>query len=320
MFAVRTYNNISAKGLAVFPDKNFAINTNIDEKAHAILLRSYLLNADEVDKQVKIVARAGIGVNNIPVDELTKKGIVVVNTPGANANAVKELVIAAMIMAKRHLSPAWLYAQDLQTSSEEIKQKVEMGKKQFSGEELVSSTLGIIGLGSIGVQVANAGLSLGMNVIGYDPQISIKNSWQLSAAVKQAQSLNEVLCASNILTVHIPLNSNTKHLLKKEQLAHLPKNAILLNFARDEIIEKSAIKQGLDNGQLAHYFCDFPDPYWHSMSKVITFPHLGASTQEAEANCAYMAAKQIVDYLQYGTINNSVNMPSIQLGPVHKYH
>ena len=296
MFTVRTYNNISAKGLAVFSDEKFTINAQVHDGDQAILLRSHALKVEEVGKQVKIVARAGIGVDNIPVDELTKKGIVVVNTPGANANAVKELVIAAMIMAKRHLSPAWLYAQDLQASSEKIKQKVEVGKKQFSGQELVSATLGVIGLGSIGVQVANAGLSLGMDVIGYDPQISIKNSWQLSASVKQAQSLNEVLGASNILSIHVPLNANTQHLLKKEQLECLPKGAVLLNFAREEVIDKSTIKQCIENEQLAHYICDFPDHYWYSLAKVSTFPHLGASTQEAATNCAYRAAKQIVDY------------------------
>lgn len=317
MSFIRTYNNIAEKGLDVFTQKKFHINLKETEQDEAILLRSYNLPIESVGNQVKIVARAGIGINNLPVDALTKRGVVVVNTPGANANAVKELVLAVMIMGKRHLSPACLFAKELQLNNNDIKNQVEAGKKQFSGAELVSSTLGVIGLGSIGVQVANSALALGMSVVGYDPNISIKNSWQLSAGVKQAQSLNEVLAASNVLTVHVPLNENTRELLTHEHLQCLPQGAMLLNFARDEIISKSAIKQCLESNHLARYLCDFPDPCWSSYHQVTTFPHLGASTEEAEANCAYMAATQIVDYLQTGTIRNSVNLPDMHLDPVN---
>jgi D-3-phosphoglycerate dehydrogenase len=312
MHRIRTYNAISPIGLARLPREQFEVGPHVEEP-EGILLRSAHLAPEDIPPSVQAVARAGVGTNNIPVADLTARGVPVFNTPGANANAVKELVLAGMLLAARNIIPAWDFAHSLAGDDEAVNQAVEAGKKQFAGFELPGRTLGVIGLGAIGVQVANAALALGMRVIGYDPAITVRHAWQLSANVEQATSLEDLFRRADVLTLHVPLNDGTRHLVNAERLALLKPAPVLLNFARGEIVDEQAVLAALDDGRLRAYVCDFPSAALNANPKVVALPHLGASTGEAEENCAVMAAEALRDFILDGTIRNSVNFPEARL-------
>lgn len=312
MHRIRTYNAISPIGLARLPREQFEVGPHVEEP-EGILLRSAHLAPEDIPPSVQAVARAGVGTNNIPVADLTARGVPVFNTPGANANAVKELVLAGMLLAARNIIPAWDFAHSLAGDDEAVNQAVEAGKKQFAGFELPGRTLGVIGLGAIGVQVANAALALGMRVIGYDPAITVRHAWQLSANVEQATSLEDLFRRADVLTLHVPLNDGTRHLVNAERLALLKPAPVLLNFARGEIVVEQAVLAALDDGRLRAYVCDFPSAALNANPKVVALPHLGASTGEAEENCAVMAAEALRDFILDGTIRNSVNFPEARL-------
>ncbi len=254
---------------------------------------------------------AGAGVNNIPVPQMTAKGVCVFNAPGANANAVKELVIAGMLLAARNICPAWDYARNLQGTDAELSKQVESGKKKFVGIELPNRTLGVIGLGAIGVKVANAARALGMRVIGYDPHITVSNAWQLSSQVEQVLSVNEMAAQADFITLHVPLNNDTRHLINAQFLKNSRSELTLLNFSREGVVDEEALYEALQAGKLRTYVCDFPTNRLKDHPRVIMLPHLGASTGEAEENCAIMVADQVRDYLENGTIHNSVNFPEM---------
>lgn len=307
-FRVRTLNAISGKGLARFPDDRYEVGGSVEDP-HALLLRSALLHDSAVPGSVLAVARAGAGTNNIPVTSLTERGIPVFNTPGANANAVKELVLASLFIASRHLIPAARFAHTLTGDDDAIARAVEAGKKKFVGFELPGRTLGVIGLGAIGVQVANASLGLGLKVIGYDPAISVEHAWHLSADVKRANSIEDVFRKADILTVHVPLIDSTRGLVSTQRIALMKDTAVLLNFARAEIVDTAAVVAALDEGTLGGYVCDFPSTAVHKHPRCISLPHLGASTKEAERNCAMMAVDSLRGFLEDGQVHNSVNFP-----------
>jgi D-3-phosphoglycerate dehydrogenase len=267
----------------------------------------------EIAESVKAVARAGAGVNNIPVDALASCGIPVFNAPGANANAVKELVVSGMLLAARNLCPAWEYVRELEGDGAELSKKVEAGKKQFVGYELPSRTLGVLGLGAIGVQVANTALSLGMRVIGFDPQMTVQRAWELSSGVEQARSLDDLVSRCDMLTVHVPLVEETKNLINAERIALMPAGSVIVNFSRGGIVADDAVIIALDDGHLSAYVTDFPDWALIGHEKVIALPHLGASTNEAESNCAVMVADSLRNYLENGIIKNSVNFPDADI-------
>jgi D-3-phosphoglycerate dehydrogenase (EC 1.1.1.95) len=259
------------------------------------------------------IGRAGAGVNNIPVDKMSEQGVVVFNAPGANANAVKELVMAGMLMSIRNLGAAWDFARGLNGTDEEIHKAVEAGKKNFVGFELPGRTLGVIGLGAIGVRVANAAKALGMRVIGFDPGISIERAWELSPEVHQASSVDEVLAKADFVSFHVPLIDATRNLINAERLAFMKENVVVLNFAREGIVDEAAMVAALDAGKAHAYVSDFPSNLTKNHPRCLTFPHLGASTGEAEDNCAIMVADQIKDYLENGNIRNSVNFPEVRM-------
>lgn len=308
---IQTLNAISKLGLDKLPD-SYDVGSDI-ENPDGVLVRSADLHSTVLPDSVLAVARAGAGTNNIPVAELSKRGIVVFNTPGANANAVKELVIAGMLLAARNLVPAAAFAQGLTGTDSEINQATEKGKKAFVGFELPGRTLGVIGLGAIGVQVANAARGLGMRVLGFDPQITIRHAWQLSSDVERAATLEDVFSGADMITVHVPLVEGTKGLVNADRLALLKPGSVLLNFSRAGIVEESAVLAAIANGTLSSYVCDFPSEALLGKDKVVALPHLGASTNEAEDNCAVMAANQLAAYLDDGVIHNSVNFPEASL-------
>ncbi len=312
MYKIRTLNNISAAGLERFPLGCYEIASEI-QQPDAIMLRSFKMHEMEVPESLKAIGRAGAGVNNIPVDKMSKLGIPVFNAPGANANAVKELVIAGMLLACRNISQAWDFARNLSGSDEEIHKAVEQGKKNYVGYELPGKTLGVIGLGAIGVEVANAALLLGMNVIGYDPAITVERAWQLSSEVSQASSVEHLLAESDFVTFHVPLIDATKDLINETRIKNMKDGAVVLNFARDGIVNDQAMVEALDSGKLYAYACDFPSNLIKDHARVITLPHLGASTQQAEDNCAIMIATQLREYLETGNIRNSVNFPTVKM-------
>lgn len=312
MYKVLTFNNISVAGLERLPRDRYEIASEI-QHPDAVLLRSHKLHNWPVPDTLLAIGRAGAGVNNIPVEDMNKRGIVVFNAPGANANAVKELVLAGMFLAARNICPAWDYVRQIKASPEEMEQQVEAGKKRFAGFELPGRTLGVIGLGNIGVRVANAAEALGMRVIGYDPNITVNNAWQLSAQVEQIMSVGELLSQADFVTVHVPMLDATRHLINAERLAKAKSGLTLLNFARAGIIDEQAALAALNANQLHAYVCDFPSPALQGHQKVIALPHLGASTKEAEDNCAMMVADQIRDYLEHGTVKNSVNFPEMDV-------
>lgn len=311
-FIIKTYNTISPLGLNILSDAGFTVDPKASNP-DAILLRSHVLDINDVPPSVKVIARAGAGVNNVPVADLSKRGIPVLNTPGANANAVKELTLAALLLSARHICNAWAYTQTLTGDKAAFNSMVEKDKSQFKGIELQGRTLGVIGLGAIGVKVANAARAIGMNVIAYDPHISVKHAWDLSSSVKPAQRLSEVLAAAEFISIHVPLVPETKNLFNAAVFADIQPNSILLNFSRQEIVDESAVLSALDNNQLRYYVSDFPSPGLQNHKKAITLPHLGASTVEAEDNCAVMAAEQIRDFLEYGHIINAVNFPHVEM-------
>lgn len=307
-FRILTLNNISSKGLERLPGERYEVASGLD-RPDAVLLRSADMHKMDLPKTVLAVARAGAGTNNIPVAALTARGIPVFNTPGANANAVKELVIASLLVAARNIGAAWQFARAQTGDDAAIDAAVEKGKKNFVGIELPGRTLGVIGLGAIGVEVANTALALGMKVLGYDPQITVQRAWTLSANVQQALSLEDLFARSDAVTVHVPLNDATRGLVNASRLALMPKGAIVLNFARGPIVDSAAVLAALDAGQLRAYVCDFPSNALKDHPRVTTLPHLGASTGEAEENCAVMAVEQLRDFLENGNIRNSVNFP-----------
>ena len=307
-FRIRTLNAISGAGLSRLPDDLYEVGGSVEEP-DALLVRSAKLHDTPIEDSVLAVARAGAGTNNIPVDRLTERGVPVFNTPGANANAVKELVLAGLFIASRNLIPAARFAHTLEGDDEAIASAVEAGKKRFVGFELPGRTLGILGLGAVGVQVANAALGLGLKVIGYDPAISVEHAWHLSADVKRATSIEEVFKKADILTIHVPLIEATRGLVSTQRIALMKDRAVILNFARAEIVDTEAIVAALDEGELGGYVCDFPSTLVHKHRKCISLPHLGASTKEAERNCAIMAVDSLRGFLEDGQVHNSVNFP-----------
>ncbi len=309
---IQILNNISETGLARLPDEHYMLSEN-ETSPEGILLRSQNLHGMDIPASLLAIGRAGAGVNNIPVDKMTESGVVVFNAPGANANAVKELVIAGMLMGCRNLVAAHEYVAGLEGDDGQIHKQVEAGKKQFAGFELPGRTLGVVGLGAIGVKIANAARALGMHVVGFDPRISIKHAWALSSDVQPVENIDELLAQSDFITFHVPLIDSTRNLINPESLKKMKDQAIILNFARDGIVNDKAVCEALDSGKLYAYVCDFPSNQLKAHPRVISLPHLGASTKEAEVNCAVMVAEQLKDYLENGTITNAVNMPDIKL-------
>ncbi|MCO6411244.1 MAG: phosphoglycerate dehydrogenase [Thiogranum sp.] len=312
MYKILTLNNISVAGLERLPRDRYEIASEI-QHPDAILLRSFNMHNMEIPPSVRAIGRAGAGVNNIPVDAMSKRGIPVFNAPGANANAVKELVLAGMLMGARNLCQGWRFARELKGDDAEISRQVEAGKKQFAGMELPGRTLGVIGLGAIGVQVANAAHALGMHVIGYDPEITVQSAWQMSSDVEQATGVEDLLARSDFVTFHVPLVDATRHMINAERLRSMKDNVVILNFARNGIVDDEAVVKALDAGKVYAYICDFPSNLLKEHPRVITLPHLGASTREAEDNCAIMVADEIRDYLENGNVRNSVNFPKVYM-------
>jgi len=310
MFKIQTLNNISVKGLDRLPRDKYEIASEF-KSPDGILLRSFKMHDMEIPPSLKAVGRAGAGVNNIPVEKLSKMGIPVFNAPGANANAVKELVIAGMLLASRNICQAWDFARQLEGTDEEINKAVEAGKKNFGGFELPGRTLGVVGLGAIGRRVANSAASLGMNVIGYDPGITVEGAWKLSSEVEKARGIDDLLSKVDYVTFHVPLVEGTRNLINAERLRIMKKGVVILNFARAGIIDDQAVSGAIKEGQVYAYVCDFPSNLLKNHDRVITLPHLGASTVEAEDNCAIMVADQVKSYLEEGNIINSVNFPEV---------
>lgn len=318
MFKIRTLNNISQAGLDILPDTRYSVAD--DESApDAIILRSFKMHDMEIPATLKAVGRAGAGVNNIPIDKLAGMGIPVFNAPGANANAVKELVLSGLLLASRNLFDAIDYTNNLQGEDDELSKLVEAGKKKYAGSELPGKTVGVVGLGAIGRMVANACLDLGMNVIGYDPALTVEGAWQLSSKVKRIDSVDKMLPQVDFLTVHVPLIDATRDMVNSDNVKLMKKGATVLNLARGGIINDDAVCNALDDGHLHAYVTDFPNNRTKQCAKVIGLPHLGASTAEAEDNCAIMVANQLIDFLENGNIVNSVNFPNAQLARGSEY-
>jgi len=309
---ILTFNQISAQGLHRFPAARYNVGKHV-ENPDAIVLRSHDLNAEAIPASVKAIGRAGAGTNNIPVAAMSRRGVPVFNAPGANANAVKELVLAALLLSARNLIPAVRYVDALDASLPDLEARVEDGKKQFAGVELPQRTLGIVGLGAIGSLVADTAIKLGMKVIGFDPEITVDAAWRLPSSVRRAHSIEEVLKAAEFVTLHVPLLPVTRHLIDAKRLAGARQGLVLLNFARDAIVDEDAIVAALRAGQLKSYLCDFPSATLLGEPKVVALPHLGASTAEAEENCAIMVVDQVRDYLEDGTIRNAVNFPNVEM-------
>lgn len=311
-YRILTLNNISSRGLERLPRERYDVGSDIREP-HGILVRSADMHEMEVPGSVLGVGRAGAGVNNIPVAALSLRGIPVFNAPGANANAVKELVLAGLLLGARNICQAWAFTQSLSGDDQAIDEAVEKGKKKFVGFELPGRTLGVVGLGAVGVEVANAALGLGMKVLGYDPLITVQRAWQLSSNVEQALSLDDLFARSDAITVHVPLNADTRGLVNAARLKLMKKGGVVLNFARAPIVDDAAAIAALDSGHLNAYICDFPNNALKRHPKVVTLPHLGASTGEAEENCAVMVVDTLRDFLENGNIRHSVNFPEVAL-------
>ncbi len=308
---IKTLNAISKQGLSRLPD-DYVVDNDVADP-DAILVRSSDMHALEIPASVLAVGRAGAGTNNIPIKAMSDKGIVVFNTPGANANAVKELVLCGMLMGVRNVVPAANFVAGLQGDEETLHKRVEAEKKQFVGHELSGSTLGIVGLGAIGSLLAEAALALGMKVIGIDPEITVDAAWRLPSQVKRATSIEELLKHADFVSLHVPLLPATRDLINAERVKVMKRGAVLLNFAREGIVDNQAVVDGLNAGRLHAYICDFPSNVLRQHPRAIAIPHLGASTEEAEENCAMMVADQVTDYLQNGNIRNSVNFPGITM-------
>lgn len=312
MYKIQTLNNISPVGLERLPGENYQVGDDVGE-ADAILVRSTKMHDMDVPSTLRAIGRAGAGVNNIPVDKMSGLGIPVFNAPGANANAVKELVVAGMLLACRNICQAWDFARGLEGDDAAIHKAVEAGKKNFGGFELPGRTLGVVGLGAIGVKVANVAVKLGMKVVGYDPSITVQSAWKLSSEVQQAHDINDLYARSDFLTFHVPLIDATKNILNPGSVGKMRDNVVVMNFARDGVVDEKAVMDGIDSGKVYTYVCDFPSNIVKGHSRVIALPHLGASTREAEENCAIMVADQVKDYLENGNIHNSVNFPEVNM-------
>lgn len=308
MYKIRTLNSISESGLNILPKENFIISNQMDNP-DGIILRSFDMHQMEIPKSLFAISRAGAGTNNIPIDECSKRGIVVFNTPGANANAVKELVLTSILISSRKIVSGIEWVKTLK-EEKNIEKEVEAGKKAFVGPEIFGKTLGVIGLGAIGVEVANAAENLGMNVIGYDPFLSIDAAWHLSSSVKKAGSIEDIVKNSDYITIHVPLNENTKGIYNEQLVKVTKRGARLLNLARGELVDLEALKFALENEIISCYVTDFPNEEVLKLKNVIAMPHIGASTPESEENCAIMAANEIKEFLEYGNIKNSVNFPN----------
>ena len=311
-FKILTLNNISVRGLERLPRDRYEVASEIGHP-DAILLRSADMHSMDIPASVLAVARAGAGTNNVPVAKLSRRGVPVFNAPGANANAVKELVLAGLFLSARNICQAWGYVRSLEGDDHAIEEAVEKGKKKFVGHELPGRTLGVVGLGAIGVEVANAALGLGMKVLGYDPQITVQRAWQLSSGVEQALSLDDLFARCDVVTVHVPLVDATRGLVNDARLRLLRQGGVVLNFARAQIVDEAAVLAALDRGHLSAYICDFPTKAVKDHPKVVALPHLGASTGEAEENCAIMVADTLREFLEHGNVRNSVNFPEAVL-------
>ena len=309
-YKILTLNHISMVGLQRLPIERYEILTEC-ERPDAIMLRSLDIHHMHIPDSVKAIARAGAGVNNIPVEALTARGIPVFSAPGANANAVKELVLAGLLLAARNICHAWRYVMELDCEGQEMDTAVENGKKQFAGFELPGRTLGVVGLGAVGVEVANAALNLGMKVIGHDPQVTVERAWQLSSGVEQATSLDDLFSRCDFVTLHVPLVEDTRGLVNAQRLKLMHADGAVLNFARGGIVDDDAIIAALDSGHISAYVCDFPNARINNHPRVTALPHLGASTAEAEENCAVMVVEHLKDYLENGNIHRSVNFPNV---------
>ena len=318
MYKILTLNNIAVEGLRRLPRERYEVASEI---AHpdAVILRSYNMHDMEIPETVAAIGRAGAGTNNIPVEAMAARGVPVFNAPGANANAVKELTIAGLLIAARNICDSREYVRGLDETGDALNKLVEAGKKQFVGFELPGKTLGVIGLGAIGVEVANAALELGMKVIGFDPAITVRRAWQLSAGVEQAETMDQLFQHADALTIHVPLIDATRNLVNHDRIALMNDGAIIVNFARGAVVDNAAALDALNSGKLHAYVTDFPTPELIANSKVIALPHLGASTAEAEENCAIMVAENVKDYLENGNIRFSVNFPESRLGRMDAY-
>jgi D-3-phosphoglycerate dehydrogenase len=312
MYKVLTLNNIAVEGLRHLPRERYEVASEI---AHpdAILLRSFNMHDWDIPDTVAAIGRAGAGTNNIPIDDMSGRGVPVFNAPGANANAVKELVIAGLLMAARNLCDAREHVKALEETGEALNKAVEAGKKKFVGFELPGKTLGVIGLGAIGVEVANVALALGMNVIGYDPKITVRRAWQLSAGVEHAENIDQLFQHADAVTIHVPLVDETRGLINRDRLALMPDGGVIINFARSGVADDAAVVNALESGKLHAYVTDFPNEATKAHANVVALPHLGASTAEAEENCAIMVAENVKDYLENGNIRHSVNFPESRL-------
>ncbi len=320
MYRVKTFNQIAPRGLARFPDHGFEVGADVADP-HAIVLRSHRLAEADLGAGVSAVARAGAGVNNVPVNACTGRGIVVFNTPGANANSVKELVLAALLLTSRDVLGGFDYVRSLDGVADEaeLHRLVEAEKRRFKGHEVAGRALGIVGLGAIGSRVARAALGLGMDVLGYDPALSVDAAWRLPSEVRRMETPEQLFARSDYVTLHLPSLPETRHLIDAEALAAFRPGSVLLNFARQEIVDEAAVKAALEAGRLRAYFADFPSTVLAGLSGVHATPHLGASTAEAEENCAVMAVDQVSDFLRYGNVANSVNFPNVALEPAGGY-
>ncbi len=312
MNKILTLNNISVAGLEKFPRESYEIASEI-QHPEAILLRSFKMHDMQIPDSLLAVGRAGTGVNNIPIDKMSARGIPVFNAPGANANAVKELVLAGMLMSARHIGPAWEFAKSQEGTDEQISKAVEAGKKSFGGFELPGKTLGVVGLGAIGRAVAKVAEDLGMNVIGFDPGLTVEGAWKISSSVKQAASFDAMLPEVDFISFHVPLIDVTKNMLNAERIKLMKKGATVLNFARGGIIDDEAMAEALTSGNLYGYVNDFANNTLKNVPNVITLPHLGASTQDAEDNCAAIVSENVRDYLENGNIKLSVNFPQVNM-------
>jgi len=318
MLAIQVYNQISDRGLSRLPPERYRVGKDVTDPV-AILLRSADLHKADIAASVRAIARAGAGTNNIPVDRMSARGLPVFNAPGANANAVKELVLAGMLMAARQIAPALRFVEGLDPKTPDLDSEVEEGKKAYAGIELAGRTLDVIGLGKIGCLVADAAIKLGMNVLGHDPDITVDAAWSLPSQVKRATSVNEVLKAAHFVTLHVPLVNATRHLVGEANIGALRNDAVLLNFSRDGVVNDAAVRQALDAGKLGAYVCDFPSAAILQHPQVIALPHLGASTREAEENCAVMVVDQLRDYLEHGNVVNAVNFPAVTMARESAY-
>lgn len=314
MYRIQTFNKISDKGLSRFPEETYEVGPDL-AAADAILVRSHKLGSEQLGANLKAVARAGAGVNNIPVEDYTRAGIVVFNTPGANANAVKELLLCGMLLSARGVLPGinWVNGLDPQQSHDALNKLMEAEKSRFKGFELAGKTLGVVGLGAIGARIADIAIQMGMRVLGYDPAISVDAAWRVANQVEKQENLTSLISRSDFVSLNLPVLETTKNLIDRKIINYFKTGAVLLNFARDALVDTGALLEGLNSGRLGAYVTDFPTPELINHPRAILMPHIGASTEEAEENCAIMAVDQLRDFLENGNIRNSVNFPNINL-------